>query len=349
MIYCGVDPHKKKHVITMCDENGKKICSSIFNADIEGYQKMLEYVSDKSKERSWGIENPQSYGRGLAQYLVSRKEKVFSVPPSLTSYYRNRSMLKEKTDSNDALAVARALLQEGENLPLVLLETETKELNILIEHYDNLRDEKLKIINRLHSYMLTSEPYGKVGDLSSIKELKRLIEMSEIEIEGVIGLTWKIIISISKRLIDILLEMKCLLRNMEDILKKLKAEKLLEVKGVGVYFASKIIGIVGNPKLFRSESSFANYAGVSPISCSSGKNINYRVNPGGNRQLNYAIHSITLSKVRYEEESKKYYEKKQKEGKTKRESLRCLKRHVCKNIFNILVKIDSINKVKIAI
>ena len=349
MIYCGVDPHKKKHVITMCDENGKKICSSVFNADIEGYQKMFEYVSEKSEERIWGIENPQSYGRGLAQYLVSKKEKVFSVSPNLTSYYRNRSMLKEKTDSNDALAVSRALLQEKDRLPSVLLETETKELNILIEHYDNLKDEQLKIINRLHSYILISEPYDKVGDLTSIKEIKRLIEMSECDIEGVIGLTWKIIVSISKRLIDVLTEMKLLIKKMGEILKELKAEKLLEEKGIGVYFASKIIGIVGNPKLFRSESSFANYAGVSPISCSSGKNINYRVNPGGNRQLNYAIHSITLSKVRYEEESKRYYEKKQKEGKTKRESLRCLKRHVCKSIFNILVKIDSINKVKIAI
>jgi transposase len=349
MIYCGVDPHKRKHVITMCDDNGKKLSSGIFNADIEGYQKMLEFVSEKSEERKWGIENPQSYGRGLAQYLVSKNENVFSVPPTLTSYYRNRSTLKEKNDSNDALAVSRALIQEGDKLPSVLLETETKELSILIEHYDNLRDEHSKIINRIHAYILTSVPYDKVGDLTSIKELKRLIEMAECDIEGVIGLTWKIIISISKRLIDVLTEMKSLLKNMEEILKILKADKLLEVKGIGVYFASKIIGIVGNPKLFRGESSFANYAGVSPISCSSGKNINYRVNPGGNRQLNYAIHSITLSKVRYDEESKKYYEKKQKEGKTKRESLRCLKRHVCKSIFNILVKIESINKIKIAI
>ncbi len=349
MIYCGVDPHKKKHVITMCDDNGKKLSSSIFNADIEGYQKMLEFVSEKSEERKWGIENPQSYGRGLAQYLVSKNENVFSVSASLTSYYRNRSTLKEKNDSNDALAVSRALIQEGDKLPSVLLETETKELSILIEYYDNLKDEKLKIINRIYAYILTSEPYGKVGKLTSIKELKRLIEMAECDVEGVIGLTWKIIISISERLIDVLTEMKELLKNMEEILKRLKADKLLEVKGIGVYFASKIIGIVGNPKLFRGESSFANYAGVSPISCSSGKNINYRVNPGGNRQLNYAIHSITLLKVRYDEESKKYYEKKQKEGKTKRESLRCLKRHVCKSIFNILVKIESINKVKIAI
>ena len=206
MIYCGVDPHKKKHVVTICDDNGKKLSSSIFNADIEGYQKMLEFVSEKSEKRIWGIENPQSYGRGLAQYLVSKNENVFSVPPSLTSYYRNRSILKEKNDSNDALAVSRALIQEGDKLPLILLETETKELSILIEHYDNLKDEQLKIINRIHSYILTAEPYDKVRDLTSIKELKRLIEMSEPDIEGSVGLTWKIIISISKRLIDVLTE-----------------------------------------------------------------------------------------------------------------------------------------------
>ncbi|MFN8671123.1 MAG: IS110 family transposase [Candidatus Sericytochromatia bacterium] len=346
MIYCGIDPHKKKHVAVLCDPQGKKISEKSFNNNIEGYQELVEWSSINTEEVIFGIENPQSYGRWLAQYLKVKEKKVYSVPSSLTGLYRRRSTARDKNDENDALAVARAVIQEEEKLKEVLVEGKTVELSILVEHYDNLKEESIKIVNRVHSYLLNVDLYGKVGRLTRIKDLTLFIERCENNIEGVAGMYWNIIKSVSNRLLEVLKEMKKYLSEMEIILKELKADKLLEEKGVGVYLAAKILGISGNANLFKNESSFANYAGVAPISCSSGRNTNYRVNPGGNRQLNYAIHTIAKSKMTYEEKSKEYYNKKKSEGKTPRESLRCLKRQVCKQIFKILENMESINKIK---
>lgn len=341
MLYFGVDPHKDNHVISICNESNKFISTKSIKVELEGYEKALEWAKEQSSDRVWGIENPQSYARCFAQYLVSKGEKVLAVPAQLTGVYRKRSLLKEKTDKNDALAVARATLQEEEKLKPVLKEKETETLNIIIEHYDNLKSENTRIINRLHA-QLRNLDVKEESELKTQKALKSLIKKSKIGIKGEFSIRWQIVKSMSERSLEIIEEIKKLDKQITKILMELKVKVLLDIEGVGEYIAAKILGIVGSPSLFSDEASFASYAGVSPISCSSGKNTNYRVNPGGNRKLNSSIYTVVFTQLRIYEPSKKYYEKKKSEGKTPKEAKRNLKRMVARRIFKALQSIESL-------
>ena len=134
MYYLGVDPHKHQHVAAIVDGQGRESAVRAFRANAAGYAQLLAWAVEHAAARSWGIENPQGYGRGLAQFLVAQGESVRAVAPHLTGVYRRRSCARDKSDQHDALAVARALLQEEPKLPVVLPEGVTAELGVLVEH-----------------------------------------------------------------------------------------------------------------------------------------------------------------------------------------------------------------------
>jgi transposase len=338
MFYLGVDPHKENHVISTINQTSQYISTNNIKVGIEGYQSALDLAKEQSDERVWGIENPKSYGRGFSQYLVSKGEKVLSVPPHLTGQYRRRSTARGKTDKNDALAVARATLQEENKLQPVLAEDDSEILNILLEHYDNLKGEKTRVINRLHAHLRNLEIKEKL-DLKTKKALKYLVEIAQVD-KSIQGTRWQLIKSLAEKILNLMEELKQLDKQIKEILKPINPQPLLEIEGLGDYCAAKLLAIVGNPSLFRKESCFASYAGVSPIPCSSGKNVKYRVNPGGNRQLNSVLFQVMLTQLRTYPPAIEYYERKQSEGKTTKEAKRCLKRMIARRIFKALLQIE---------
>jgi transposase len=339
MLYFGVDPHSLNHVICSCNQSSQYNATKTIKAEIEGYSQALNWAKEQSDERVWGIENPKSYGRGFAQYLVSKGETVFDVPPHFTGQYRKRSTSRDKTDKHDALAVARATLQEQNRLQPVLLENDSEILNILIEHYDNIKGENTRYINRLHAHLKNLEIREK-PNLTTKKTLKSIIERAQVDIKTIQGTRWTIAKLLAEKILETMEQLKQLDKQINEVLKPIDLEPLLEIEGLGNYCASKILAIVGNPSLFRSESCFANYAGVAPIPCSSGKNVKYRVNPGGNRQLNSVIFRVMFTQLRIYPPAIEYYEKKQSEGKTAKEAKRCLKRMIARRIFKSLLQIE---------
>jgi transposase len=339
MIRLGIDPHKEKHIAVICDQVAREIAHSSTKANTQGYRELLEWSKQYCDERLWGIENPQSYGRGLAQFLVTNGEKVLAVPSQLTGEYRKKSSRKTKTDLNDALAVARALLQEEENLLPVLKENNIQELNALMEHYDNLRKEQTQQINRLHAQLMNLvEDYLQVGKLTSKKVIQYWLNQAQSYFKA----GWQIVKSLCLRILQLTDEMKELTKQFEAMLKELKPEPLLQIEGIGKFLATKLIALTGNTALFKSEAAFANYAGVAPISNSSGKREIHMVNPGGNRKLNNALHQIMITQLGCYEKAKNYYQKKISEGKTPREAKRCLKRQIARRVFKALLDVDAI-------
>ena len=112
---------------------------------------------------------------------------------------------------------------------------------------------------------------------------------------------------------------------------------LTEIRGVGVVTAAMIIGHVGDVTRFKSAAHFASYNGTAPIEASSGDNKRHRLNPRGNRQLNYAIHVAVITQLRYPCEGRQYYDRKRAEGKNAKEAIRALKRQISNVIFRALV------------
>lgn len=339
MIRLGVDPHKQKHVLVICDLVGKELGKTSIKANIEGYRVALEWSKKFSNERLWGIENPQSYARGFSQFLVSNEEKVLAVPSQLTGNYRKRSTKRDKSDYHDALAVARAVLQEEEKLKPVLKEGKAHDLRLILEHNDSLKTEQTQKINRLHSILKEVVPdYLSNGNLTKEKVIKYWFDQAKEFVD-----VWsRIITSLCSRILQLIEEIKELEKQYVEMVEAFKPDPLLNIKGVGKLMAAKLIALVGNPTLFKNEAAFAMYSGAAPISCSSGKRETYRVNPGGNRKLNSVLHRIMLTQLNWSEEAKQYYQRKLSEGKTKREAQRCLKRQIAKRVFKALLQVEFI-------
>ena len=114
------------------------------------------------------------------------------------------------------------------------------------------------------------------------------------------------------------------------------APQLLDPLGVGPITAAQVLVSWSHPGRFRSEAAFASFAGVSPIPASSGLTNRHRINRSGDRQLNRALHTVTLIRMRLDPSTKVYVARRMAEGKTSRDAQRCLKRAICRQIFKIL-------------
>ena len=113
---------------------------------------------------------------------------------------------------------------------------------------------------------------------------------------------------------------------------------LLQETGCGPLVASVLIGRTAGAHRFRSGSAFARQAGACPIPCSSGQTQNYRLNRGGDRQLNSALHTIAASRARVDPRNQEYLARKHAEGKTKKAALRCLKRTLANHFHQLLAR-----------
>jgi transposase len=114
------------------------------------------------------------------------------------------------------------------------------------------------------------------------------------------------------------------------------APALLELPGCGAVTAAKLLAEIGPISRFKSDAQLARHSGVAPLQASSGKNQRHRLDRGGNRQLNAALYRIAITQARYHAPAREYLERKQAEGKTRREAIRCLKRLLARTVFNTL-------------
>jgi transposase len=121
------------------------------------------------------------------------------------------------------------------------------------------------------------------------------------------------------------------------LLVRSQQPRLLALAGVGPLTAAKLIAEVAGIERFRSPAKLARMAGVAPIPASSGNRTRFRLDRGGNRQLNAAFHRIAVTQLRCHQPAKDYVARRLAEGKTKREALRCLKRHLVRTVFNTMM------------
>ena len=110
----------------------------------------------------------------------------------------------------------------------------------------------------------------------------------------------------------------------------------MALPGCGAVSAAKLLGEIGPIERFETDAQLARHAGVAPLEASSGKHRRHRLDRGGNRQLNCALHRIAITQGRVHAPARAYLERKQSEGKSRREALRCLKRQLARIVFNTL-------------
>jgi len=338
----GVDTHKRSHVLVALDGEGRQLGTRTIANTPEGWAEALAWARGKQQQhRRWGIENGGSLGKGFAQFLLAQGEAaVREVSPQRTAQYRRRGRTQDKTDQADALAIARLLLAEGAHLPAIPRDDVSTELRLLSDHRDNLLVDRTRLINQLHAQMLQIDPdyQARSGALTARCGLLDCRDLLLPEADGV-TLTRQLIV---RQLVGQILGRDEEIATITAALgERVRASRtpILVLCGVGEVIAARLIGELGIVPRVHSAAALAALAGIAPVAVSSGGRGGFRLNRGGNRQLNRAIHLMALSQRRCDPRAQAYYAKKRAEGKTGRAAMRCLKRRLVDVLYRCFTRV----------
>jgi transposase len=333
-VIIGIDPHKASHtaVAIGCDE--QQLAEIKVRATCRQTAQLLAWAEPLG-ERTWAIESAGGLGYLLSQQLVGAGERVLDVPATLASRVRvlgtGRS---DKNDPNDARSVAIAALRSP-GLRSVEPANHQEVLRLLAKRNHELGRLRNMVVSRLHAALANLSPGGISKELNASDAVRLLGDFDPVT-------------PVQQTRYDLALELLDDVRRLDVQLKeshkriatavKASGTSLTELYGVGPILASALIGYTGDVLRFTTRDQFASYAGVAPIEHSSGGRIVHRLSRRGNRQLNHAIHMVAICQIRQtNSEGRVFFERKVDEGKTKREAIRSLKRHVSNAVYRQLL------------
>jgi transposase len=337
MIVIGADTHKATHTCAAVSAATGQLAGELTaSARKLGFMELLAWGRELDPERIWAIEDCRHVSGALERFLVASGERVVRVPPKLMGQSRRAERSAGKSDAIDALAVARAALREGpETLPAAHLDEGALQLKLLLDHREDIVRARSADQQRLrwHLHDLWPElelPAGCLDRLSCLERLHR--KLSRAEQSTRVRIARELVAEIrrrSRRAQELEAEITALV--------EAQAPALLELKGCGPLTAAKLLAETAGAARFRSDAKFARLAGVAPVPASSGKSTRYRLDRGGNRQLNCALHRIAVCQGRTHPPAREFLQRKQAEGKSRREALRCLKRHLARRVWRLLI------------
>jgi transposase len=334
MMVIGVDAHKSTHTAAAVNRHTAELLDQLtVDAREHGHAQMLEWARGLDDERIWAIEDARNLSGALERHLLAAGERVLRVPPKLMARERKTSRTFSKSDPIDALAVARAAIREPD-LPQATLPGIEYEIGLLVDHRNDLIDDSTGHQRRLrwHLHELDPDlqiPASGLNNPANLQRVSRRLQRAEQTTQ----------VRICRELVRRITELNHRASEIKRELTKLvkaNAPQLLEIVGCGPLCAASILAEIAGINRFRTDAQLAAYAGVAPLDASSGRQQRHRLNRTGNRQLNRALHIIAVTQIRMHPPAMAYYARRQAEGKTNREALRTLKRHLARTVFNTL-------------
>lgn len=334
-VIIGIDTHKATHVAVAIDTQGTRLAALSIPTNPKGYLELERWARTLGKVSAFGIEGTGSYGAGLSQSLLAQGHNVIEV----TRPNRQLRYTQGKTDSLDAEGAARSVLS-GQATALPKTQTGSSEM---IRHLKIARDTAVK--SRSQS-MVTL----KTLIINAHAELRDVLD----QIRGKVALIRHIAAfrpgDINTPLASGKAAMRALARRWlwlhEEIiahdkeLERLVTERapdLMMSHGIATLAVAEMLILVGDdPIRIRSEAAFAKLCGVCPIPASSGKTHRFRLNRGGNRQANAALYRVAIVRMKNHEPTLAYVKKRTKDGNSKSEIIRCLKRYIVREIYSQL-------------
>lgn len=336
MIVIGADPHKREHcAAAVCRATGELRSSETVAASPAGHLALVGWAEAIDRDRIWAIEDCRHVSGALERFLVGRGERVVRVPPKLMGEGRRAERTAGKSDAIDAVAVARAALRQGvDTLPAATVDEAALEIKLLLDHRDDLVGERARIQSRLRWHLhelwpALEIPVAALDRAKWLDKVARRLARTEQSAR----------VRVCRHELRRVRELTRSANELERELARLvagKAPALLGLAGCGALSAARIIAECGDARRFASDAKLARLAGVAPIPASSGNRQRHRLHRGGNRKLNCAIHRIAITQGRLNGPGRDYLARKQAEGKTRLEALRCLKRQLARRIWHLL-------------
>ena len=330
----GVDTHADMHVAAALDPIGGLLGVAEFPATPTGYAGLLGWLGGFGTVRLVGVEGTGSYGAGLARHLAAAGVRVVEVDRADRQDRRRQG----KSDPLDAVSAARAA-QSGRAAGAPKgRDGAVEAIRALMVAKRSARSERTQTINQARALILTGPdelrtrftthtPADLIAELASlrprtgdvggyatkmaVRELARRAQFLDAQLERLDALIVPLVTA--------------------------HAPSLLAVYGVGPDTAAMLLVTAGDqPERLRSEAAWAHLCGVAPIPASSGKVTRRRLNPGGDRQANHALWRIVITRMSSHPATRVYVARRTKEGLSKKEIIRCLKRYVARQVYPLL-------------
>ena len=330
LVFAGVDTHKDTHTLCLLDHMGRAIGTFRFAADAKGYDALAGKIGGPATCVGVGIEGTGSYGAGLTRRLLELGYCVYEV---MVPGRARRKPGRPKSDPADAEVAARQVLARANLSKPKGRSGRTEGLRQLMIARDRLVQVASAMINAAKSLIVTAP-----------EDLRRSLE----------GLSRK---NLRKRPLDARPRRRrhhpgpgvlgksqgspgsgadAIEERMKRVLEA-NAPALLTIYGCGTVSAAALaVAGGGNSERLKSESEFASLCGVAPLLASSGKTGRHRLNRGGDRRANRALHQIAVTRMPYDQRTKDYVGKRKRDGKSKKEAIRCLKRYIAREVFRAL-------------
>lgn len=332
-VLIGIDPHKRSHHAVAIDGEEVKLAELSVRPAKDQTERLLAWA-ERFPQRRWAIESAGGLGYLLSQQLVDAGEEVLDVPATMAARVRVLgSGRAQKNAPNDALSTAIAALRHR-GLREVRADDHRAILRMLVRRHHNLGSLRTQAVCRLHASLAALIRGGFSGRLSAKTAAKLLRSVRPID-----GVTTERKAQAQGLLADVRRLDAAIAAVRKRIVVAVDSAKTstTDVYGVGPIVAAIIVGHSGDVRRFASRHHYASYNATAPIEVSSGPRKRHRLNPRGNRQLNRAMHMAAVTEIRNDTAARAYYERKVAEGKTKKESLRALKRRVSDAVYRQLV------------
>ncbi|WP_328340447.1 IS110 family transposase [Micromonospora sp. NBC_00421] len=336
----GVDTHLDTHTAAVIDQVGRVLGTQQFPATVAGYTALLAWMRGFGRLGRVGIEGTGAYGAGLARRLRDEQVEVIEVdrPDRKTRRFQGKS------DPIDAIQAAKAALAgDRTGIP--------KQRDGRVEALRNLRVARRSAVDQR---------------ADTQRQIKTLIVTAPDELRAQLrGLTVKQLITVCARMrldpadaaapvtaVKIALrslarrhqQLSAEITDLDEVLDPLVAAinpGLLAANGVGTDVAGQLLVTAGeNHERLASEAAFAMLCGVAPIPASSGKTTRHRLNRGGDRQANAVLYRVVLCRLRWDPHTREYMQRRTKEGLSKKEIIRCLKRYIARELYQLITSND---------
>jgi len=333
-ITVGVDTHKDIHVAVALDGLGARLGELHLPTTPAGYARLEHWAADLGPVEAFGIEGTGCYGAGLARFLDGLGHRVVEVNrPDRTTRYR-----LGKSDPIDAEMAARSVLSGVATGTPKAADGSTEMIRMLKVVRDSAVKARTQSLNQIKALLVTgpAELRETLRGLSTPRLLDRCAAFRPGVLDSPTAAAKHTLRSLARRNLALRMEAKEL---DTEILRLVSgtAPELLAAFGVGPDSAATFLVSAGdNPGRMRSEAAFASLCGSSPIPASSGKTQRHRLNRGGDRQANAALHRVVVVRLRWHAPTRAYMARRTAEGKTTAEVMRCLKRYLAREIFGLL-------------
>lgn len=331
----GVDTHGEFHVAAVIDAaTGRTIGAERFGASPAGYRELHRWLGAAGRIISVGVEGTGAFGAGLCRHLVASGVQVVEVDrPNRQARYRNG-----KDDTLDAVEAARAVLSGRATGRPKTGTGHAEAIRVVELTCHSATKDRTRAINQFKAALVTAPEslrasMTKLGFAAQLKRARRFRDFGDDIVERNTRVALK---HLAQRIQFLDGQITDLEQRMIELAAQ-TAPALLGLAGVGPHVAAQILAAVGdNPERIQSEAAFAKICGACPIPASSGNIERHRLNRGGDRRANNALHTIVLVRMRHDPRTRAYVERRTSEGKTRKEIIRCLKRFVAREIYQIL-------------